>query len=153
MNHKTIISRSKTRRQFLKSGFLATGGAVLGFPAVVSSKSPNGKLNTVVIACGGRGAANLKEIGGLTNVVALCDVNSQALDAAAQQYPNARKYRDFRELYAKEMDYDAAVISTAEHTHAFAVLPALRAKKHVYCEKPLTRDVHEARVVMAAAKE
>ncbi|MEZ0387128.1 MAG: Gfo/Idh/MocA family protein [Verrucomicrobium sp.] len=153
MNHKIITSRSKThsRRQFLAQSVLATGASVLGFPAIVSAKSPNGKLNTVVIACGGRGAANLKEIGPLTNVVALCDVNSQALDAAAQQYPNARKHRDFRELYAKETDYDAAVISTSEHTHAFAVLPALRAKKHVYCEKPLTRDVHEARVVMAEA--
>lgn len=153
MNHKSTNIGSISRRHVLRQGLFAAGAGVLGFPAVVSSRSPNARLQTVVIACGGRGAANLKEIGALTDVVALCDVNTRALETAAKAHPSARTYRDFRELYAKETRYDAAVVSTAEHTHAFAVLPALRAKKHVYCEKPLTRDVHEARVVMAAAQE
>ena len=87
------------------------------------------------------------------NVVALCDVNLQNLDRAASVYPKARKYRDFRKLYEKAGDIDAVVVSTTEHTHAFAVLPALKSKKHVYCEKPLTRDVYEARVLTDAAKE
>jgi hypothetical protein len=153
MKHKSTNLGSKTRRNFLNQSLLAAGATVFGFPAIVSSRSPNNRLKTVVIACGGRGAANLKEIGALTDVAALCDVNAQALEQGLKSHPGARTYKDFRELYAKETDYDAAVISTAEHTHAFAVLPALRAGKHVYCEKPLTRDVHEARVVMEAAQK
>lgn len=144
---------TKTRRRFLQRSLLATGASVLGFPAILSSKSPNGKLNVGIIGSGGRGASNLKEVGPLSHIVALCDVNEKNLEYAAGQYPQARTYRDFRELHAKMDDLDAVVVSTTEHTHAFAILPALRAGKHVYCEKPLTRDVHEARVVMDAAQK
>ncbi len=85
-------------------------------------------------------------------IVALCDVNEANLSKAKMDAPEARTYRDFRELYAKETEnIDAVVVSTTEHTHAFATLPALRAGKHVYCEKPLTRDVVECRKVMEEA--
>jgi len=87
------------------------------------------------------------------NVVALCDVNTQNLDRAVAKYPKARKYKDFRKLYENIGDIDAVVVSTTEHTHAFAVLPALKSGKHVYCEKPLTRDVFEARVLTEAAEK
>ncbi len=126
---------------------------MLGFPAITSSKSPNARMHVGIIGSGGRGASNLKEVGPLSDIIALCDVNEKNLEYAAGQYPQARTYRDFRELHAKMEDIDAVVVSTTEHTHAFATLPALRAGKHVYCEKPLTRDVHEARVVMEAAKQ
>ncbi len=85
------------------------------------------------------------------NIVALCDVNQHHLDVAKKKHPSANTYKDFREFYADDQDYDAVVVSTTEHTHAFATLPALKRRKHVYCEKPLTRDVHEARIITEAA--
>ena len=87
------------------------------------------------------------------NIVALCDVNENNLNAAAQRAPGAKTFRDFRKLYddLKDSDFDAVVVATTEHTHAFATLPALHRKKHVYCEKPLTRDVYEARLITEAA--
>jgi predicted dehydrogenase len=89
--------------------------------------------------------------GGAENVVALCDVNARNLDKAAQEFPAARKYADFRKLLDDANDIDAVVVSTTEHTHAFATLPALKLGKHVYCEKPLTLNVQECRLVMEAA--
>jgi predicted dehydrogenase len=85
------------------------------------------------------------------NVVAICDVNGMNLDRAAQAFPGAKPYRDFRKLYEGSKDFDAVVVSTTEHTHAYATLPALLMKKPVYCEKPLTRDVAEARLITEAA--
>ncbi len=138
-----------SRRRFLQS----TAAGALAFPAILRSQSPGGKLNIVIIGCGGRGGANMSEMLG-ENIVALCDVNEKNLEIAAAKAPGARKFRDFRKLYdeLKASDYDAVVVSTTEHTHAFATLPALQRKKHVYCEKPLTRDVQEARIITEAAK-
>lgn len=126
-------------------------GAVAGFPAVARCRNANGKLQIACIGVGGRGGGNLAAVLG-EDIVAVCDVNAANLAKAGEKAPAARQYRDFRELYAKETDtIDAVVVSTTEHTHAFATLPALRAGKHVYCEKPLTRDVVECRKVREAA--
>jgi predicted dehydrogenase len=73
------------------------------------------------------------------------------LNLAAQTYPNARKIADFRKVYDHAKEFDAVVISTTEHTHAFATMPALQLGKHVYCEKPLTHNIWEARVIREAA--
>src|SRR5205809_6324352 len=67
------------------------------------------------------------------------------------KFPRARRYKDFRRLYDASKDIDAVVVSTPEHTHAFATLPALRLGKHVYCEKPLTHNIWEARIIREAA--
>jgi predicted dehydrogenase len=139
-----------SRRRFLRNGTLA-GVVTLGFPAIVSSRSPNSKLNIAIIGAGGRGASNTRSVAS-ENIVALCDVNATALSKAAERFPNARTYKDFRKLYEKTDDIDAVVVSTTEHTHPFATLPALKLKKHVFCEKPLTRDVREARIIIEAAK-
>ena len=142
------------RRQFLQQG--ATVGAgfwiagrQVGFG---QEKSPNAKLNIAMIASGGRGGANLKSVG-TENIVALCDVNEKNVESAAKVHPNAKKYTDFRKVLDDSKDYDAVVVSTCEHTHAFATLPALQLGKHVYCEKPLTHGVWEARVVTEASKK
>ena len=159
-----------SRRQFLAQGSLLAGAA-LGFPAIVSSRSPNAKLNLAFIGVGGRGAANIKSLVGTTlypkglkngeaapkqeepteNVVAICDVNGMNLEVAAGAFPKAKAYRDFRKLYEESKDFDAVVVSTTEHTHAYATLPALLMGKPVYCEKPLSRDVAEARLITEAA--
>ena len=87
--------------------------------------------------------------------MAVCDVNAKTLAGALGKAPGAKGFGDYRRLYEelKPSEYDAVVVSTTEHTHAFATLPALREKKHVYCEKPLTHNVREARVVTEAAKQ
>ena len=159
-----------SRRQFLAQGSLLAGAA-LGFPAIVSSRSPNAKLNLAFIGVGGRGAANIKSLVGTTlypkglkngeaapkqeepteNVVAICDVNGMNLEVAAGAFPKAKAYRDFRKLYEESKDFDAVVVSTTEHTHAYATLSALLMGKPVYCEKPLSRDVAEARLITEAA--
>ena len=144
---------SASRRRFLKSSLVAGSGAVAGFPAIVSCQDPNNKLDVAVIGTGGRGGHNLGQVGATENIVALCDVNIQNLDGAARRFGRASRYHDLRRCMEKVDKYDAVVVSTTEHTHAFAILPALRAKKHVYSEKPLSRDVYEARMITNAAAD
>ena len=142
-----------SRRSFLKGGGAAlAGSAIVGFPAIVRGQGATEKLNIAVIGTGGRGGHNLEQVGATENIVALCDVNLRNLDAAGKRFPTAARYQDMRRLIDKIDDFDAVVVSTTEHTHAFGVLPALRARKHVYSEKPLSRDVYEARLITEAAK-
>ena len=151
MNPGTYSSkRASSRRTFLKGSGALCLASQLGFPNLVSTASPNAKLKVAVIGVGGRGGHNLSQVAG-EEVVALCDVNQHHLEGARKRHPEARAFRDFREFHASDMDYDAVVVSTTEHTHAFAILPALKKGKHVYSEKPLTRDVYEARVITEAA--
>ena len=141
--------QSVTRRRFLQT----TAGSVAlasASPAFLAAKSPNEKLNIAVIGSGGRGGSNLKSVAS-ENIVALCDVNENNLNRASESFPKARRYTDFRRLFDQEKQFDAVVVSTCEHTHAFATLPALQLGKHVYCEKPLTYNVWEARVIREAA--
>jgi len=153
MTRKHIPSSSLTRRRFLQRT-TATGAVLLAAPAVLSARAPSEKLNVVIIGCGGRGGANMNEML-KENIVALCDVSEPNLLKAAQKAPEAKKFRDFRKLYdtLKDGEFDAVVVSSTEHTHAFATLPALLRKKHVYCEKPLTHNLREARRIMEAAKK
>lgn len=138
-----------TRRQF---GQIAAGAAVGGFamPAIVRGRNLNDKLNIAMVGVGGRGAANLQGVSS-ENIVALCDVYEPAVDRAATTCPKARRLSDFRKLFDHAGEFDAVVVSSTEHTHAFATLPALQLGKHVYCEKPLTQNVWEARVIREAA--
>jgi predicted dehydrogenase len=153
MTRRQTSSASLNRRRFLQRA-AATGAALLAAPAVLSARSSNEKLNVVIIGCGGRGEGNMNEML-KENIVALCDVSEPNLLKAAEKAPHARKFRDFRKLYdtLKDGDFEAVVVSTTEHTHAFAMLTALQRKKHVYCEKPLTHNLREARLIMEAAKK
>ena len=81
----------------------------------------------------------------------LCDVNQNALDAASQRYPKAKKFTDLRRVFDHPDDFDAVVVSTAEHTHAFATYLALTHGKHVYCEKPLAYNIWETRLIRETA--
>jgi predicted dehydrogenase len=148
---------SLSRRQFLAHS-AAAGATVLGAPALLRAQNATSRISLAFIGSGGRGNANIRTLTAPGNpvavdVVALCDVNGQSLERAGQQFPKARLYKDFRKLYDEAKDVDAFVVSTCEHTHAYATLPALQMGKPVYCEKPLTRDVQEARVVREAAKK
>src|SRR5687768_8266483 len=111
-----------TRRRFVKAA--GSVGALLAAPAFLRAQNPNDKLNIAIIGAGGRGASNTKDVSS-QNIVALCDVDDTRLRQAGEKYPNAKRYADFRKLFDNAGDFDAVVISTAEHTHAFATLPAL----------------------------
>ena len=144
-------SQRLTRRTFLQGAATAAGG-LFAAPAIVRGTNLNEKLNIAIVGCGGRGAANLAGVSS-ENIVALVDVNDAAVQAAGAKHPQARKLNDFRKLYDHASEFDAVVVSTCEHTHAYATLPALKLKKHVYCEKPLTYNIHEARVIREAAAQ
>jgi len=137
------------RRQFVRT-VAGSAAGVLGVPAILRGRNLNERLNIAAIGVGGRGASNLEGVAS-ENIVALCDVFEPALERAAAGHPHARRCRDFRRLFDHAGEFDAVVVSTTEHTHAFATLPALQLGKHVYCEKPLTHDVWEARVIRQAA--
>jgi predicted dehydrogenase len=135
-----------SRRHFCST----LGSAAVFAPAILRAQNLNTKLDIAVIGCGGRGGGNLSSVSG-ENIVALCDVNANNLEAASRKFPNAATYSDFRTLFDKHKNFDAVVVSTCEHTHAFATMLALKAKKHVYCEKPLTHNIWEARKIREQA--
>ncbi|QDU46509.1 Inositol 2-dehydrogenase [Symmachiella dynata] len=142
-------SSAVTRRRFLGTA-LATGAATFAAPAILRARNLNERLNIAIVGSGGRGGANLNGVKS-ENIVALCDVNENNLNAAAKKHPQAAKFTDFRKIYEDPNKFDAVVVSTCEHTHAFATLPALQLGKHVYCEKPLTYNIAEARKIREAA--
>ncbi len=133
------------------------GTAALGTLALAGSRagaariSPNEKLNIGLIGTAGRAADNIGGVAG-ENIVAFCDIDDGLLDQAASKFPKAKACVDFRKLIELP-GIDAVVISTADHTHAPAAAMALRLGKHVYCEKPLTHTVFEARTLARLARE
>jgi len=137
-------------RRISRRKFLAAAGAAVAAPAFVRGRNLINKLNIALIGVGGRGAANMAGVAS-ENIVALCDVSANAVEAAAVRHPGARKLTDFRKLFDQANTFDAVVVSTCEHTHAFATMLALRHGKHVYCEKPLTHNVWEARRIREEA--
>ncbi len=134
-------------------------GSIAGAAAVATSRpllalSANDRMKVAFVGVGGRGGANLSAISssGAVDVVGLCDVDSRFVDHAATRFTTARKFTDFRKMYdAIGNDIDAVVVSTTEHTHAYATMPALQLGKHVYCEKPLAYNVYETRRIAEAA--
>jgi predicted dehydrogenase len=139
---------SPSRRTFLKTS--AVAASALAAPGFLRARGANEKLNIAIIGSGGRGAVNLKGVEN-ENIVALCDVSTAAVEKAAEKRTSARKFSDFRKLFDRASEFDAVVVSTCEHTHAFATLLAIQHGKHVYCEKPLTHNIAEARIIREAA--
>ncbi len=147
MNAQKTISR----RSFSKSA--VAGLTAIAAPGILRGAQATARLNLAFIGVGGRGNANLTAMAADPNVrvVALCDVNAQNLERAVSRFPDAKTFRDFRKLYEDIKGIDGFVVSTTEHTHAYATLPALLQGKPVYCEKPLTQNVYEARLITQAA--
>jgi hypothetical protein len=86
------------------------------------------------------------------NLVAFCDVDAKRAGDIYQKHPAARTFEDFRVMFDQmEKEIDAVLVATPDHTHAVAAVAAMKLGKHVYCEKPLTRTVHEARVMRETA--
>lgn len=146
------VTPAVSRRQFLQYG--STVAALTLIPRTVFGAPglapPSERLNVAVIGAGGRGADNIQELK-TENIVALCDVDWERAAATFKAFPQASRHRDFRVMLEKEKGIEAVVVATPDHTHAVATMAALQLGKHVYCEKPLTRTVREARVVAEAA--
>jgi len=142
-----------SRRSFLKTSAAGAAVTVLAGSARSRAYPANEKLAIAVVGVAGRGAANLKGVSGEA-IVALCDVDDNNLAKAGQRFPKAKRYADFRKMLdGIGGSVDAVVVSTPDHTHAPAAAMALRMGKHVYCEKPLTHSLHEARVVADLARK
>ena len=150
------VNQETSRRDFLRG----TTGAVAAFSIVPSfvlagrgGTSPSDKLNIAHIGVGGRGRSNVKGTAS-ENFVAMCDVDTTRAGETFAQYPNVKKYTDFRKML-DEVDnkIDAVTVSTPDHTHAVACMDAIRRGKHVYCEKPLAHSIYEIRELMKAARE
>ncbi len=148
---KIMEARKIRRRTFLFGTALTAAGCAVGRPRV-SLVSPNEKLNVAGIGVGGKGYSDLENVSS-ENIVALCDVSDKSAAKAWERFPNARRYRDYREMLDKEANnIDAVTVSTADHAHATAALAAMELGKHVYVQKPLTHSIHEARVLTEAAR-
>ena len=142
------------RRNFVKNTVALASVTLL--PASVWARIKNTKLRTAHIGVGGMGLADLNSIAShpQVEVTALCDVDSNALAAAKKLHPNARVFADYRKLFdAMANSIDAVVVSTPDHTHAPASMMAMNLGKPVYCQKPLTHHVSEARAIRKLAED
>jgi len=146
------MSTRRNRRRFLKRTTLGGLGLVLLRDSRLAfGYQANEKLGIASIGVGGQGGGNTGAMGG-ENVVALCDVDERRAAANFQRFAQAKRYADFRKMFDElHAQIDAVVVSTPDHTHAVACMAAMTRGKHVYCEKPLTRTVHEARLLRETA--
>jgi hypothetical protein len=117
---------------------------------VAESKSPNEKLNIGVIGAGGKGYSDLKNVES-ENIIALCDVDEKQAEKARKDHPNAKFYHDYRKMLEEEKSLDAVIVATPDHHHTAASVMAMRLGKHVYCQKPLTHSIYEARLMRETA--
>jgi predicted dehydrogenase len=145
-----------SRRRFIKNMAATTVGFTILPSYVISGlghKAPSDKLNIVGVGVGGRGGAVIKELRS-ENIVALCDVDWKYSAGIFNEFPDAKKYYDWREMFEElKNSFDAVVVGTPDHTHAIIALTAMQMGKHVYCEKPLTHSVWESRQMTEYAKK
>jgi len=145
------MRQSVTRRDMLATGVTMGAGLLFGIPASAArSYRANGRLRIGIVGVAHRGQANLDGVAA-EEITALCDVDASLARQAHARFPKAAVYSDFRRMM-DESALDAVVISTPDHTHAPVAAMALRRGLHVYCEKPLTHTVAEARLLTDLAR-
>jgi len=148
-------SKQNSRRTFIKkTAAIAAGISII--PRHVIGKgfiAPSDKLNIAVIGGGGKGHSDAINAwnNGTSNITAICDVDWNMSKKLMDKFPKAAKYKDYRKLFDEIKDIDAVTVSTPDHTHAVITLTAMQLGKHVYVQKPLTHNIHEARVLTNAA--
>jgi predicted dehydrogenase len=157
-NKKTQNKKANplTRREFLSRTAAGTAGImivprfVLGGPGYVA---PSDKLNIACIGVGGQGEHDVQGVNS-ENIVALCDVDDERAAETFEKFPGVKTYRDFRIMLEKEYkNIDAVTVTTPDHNHAVIAMMAIKLKKHVYVQKPLTHTIYEARKLAEAARE
>lgn len=149
--------RTPSRREFVKRAAVASGA--LALPALSCSRvlGANDRLRIASVGTGGKGWSDLNGVAAspAVEVAALCDIDSSKahLGRAAEKYPHARQHADWRELLDESQDIQGVIVSTPDFMHAPIALAAMQLGKHVFCQKPLTHTVFEARQMNAAAKK
>ncbi len=150
----TPRSGSITRRQFLYYSALAASAASLpGYSATPRKLGAGDKLRIAAVGGGGKGKSDIECCDG-EEIVAIADVDQSSAGDSLKRCPNAKFYFDWREMLEKEeKNIDAVMVSTPDHLHAIVASAAIKMGKHVYCQKPLTQTVYEARHLRTLAKE
>ena len=143
------------RRRFLYTTSAVASGLLLPAHLVRAAAkprrvSPNEKLNIAAIGAGGQAATDINGCAA-ENIVALCDVDQKRLEERGAKFPKAKLFRDYRRMLQEMQEIDAVTVSTPDHHHAFAAMMAMNLGKHVYCQKPLTHSIWEARMLREAA--
>lgn len=153
-NSKLETPNWVNRRQFVGTTAAATAFLLVPRHVVAGSgdDAPSEKLNIAGIGVGGMGANNLTNLES-QNIVAICDVDLNYAAKTIAKYPNAKVWTDYREMLDQQKNIDAVLIATPDHTHAVIAMAAIKAGKHVYCQKPLCHNLYEARMLARAAAE
>ena len=148
------MSKRIQRRRFLQTSAALTATSFFVNPGP-AGQPPRQRVRLAVIGVNGQGQYNWSEAvnTGLAEIVALCDVDSERSAPVINRFPKARFVEDYRRLLDQPRDLDAVIVATPDHHHAIPSLLAMRAGKHVYCEKPLAHSVHEVRTMMEAARQ
>lgn len=151
------MTRNLSRRRFIGQSAAVTAG--VGFWAGTSPESkatsPLQGLSAACIGVGGKGGSDTSHIAeNDVSIVGLCDVDGGTLTKKGREFPDAKQFTDFREMLDQLGDkVDIVTVSTPDHTHAAAAIRAMRMKKHVYCQKPMTWSIREARMMRETAAE
>jgi predicted dehydrogenase len=150
--------KKENRREFLKTGMLAAAGIYI-VPRHVLGRgftAPSDKLTIAAIGVGGKGEVDINFLYGSGNadIAYLCDVDDKRAANSRQKLPNAKYYKDYRELLDKEQKhFDAVSIATPDHMHAVIGMACMQLHKHVYIQKPLAHDIYETRMLTKAAEK
>ncbi|MFZ5833652.1 MAG: Gfo/Idh/MocA family protein [Planctomycetota bacterium] len=147
------MSHTSNRRNFIKQG-IVVGCCAAGWSRAASANALNGKIHVAAIGVGGKGWSDIMSFAThpQVTIAALCDVDADRIRKAAEKFPQARCYQDWRVLMAEEGDkIDAVSVSTPDHMHAPIAMSAIQRGKHVFVQKPLTHDIYEARRLREAA--
>ena len=151
-SHRSSGSGALSRRRFLRTAATATGGLAIGVPRLLRAANLNSQLNLAAIGVMGKGQSDTDHCNS-ENIVALCDVDGEQCAPQRAKYPEAKFYRDYRQLFADlGGSIDAVTISTPDHMHAIIASLAMKSGKHVYCQKPLVQTIYEARYLRDLAR-
>ncbi|HEY3320068.1 MAG TPA: Gfo/Idh/MocA family oxidoreductase [Planctomycetota bacterium] len=144
-----------SRRDFLKSAAVVSAFTII--PRHVlggeAGPAPSDKIHIAGVGIGGMGGSNLDKCAQTENIVALCDVDQRYAAHTFKKFPNAKAYTDYREMLDKQKDIDAVIVATPDHSHAVIAMAMIKAKKHVYVQKPMAHSIEEARALTLAARE
>jgi len=153
MKSKNTLSR----RTFIKNSTLAFAGISI-IPRHVLGRgfiAPSDKLNIAVIGGGGKGFSDAMNVWnhGASHIAAICDVDWNRAGRTFKNFPKAKKFKNYKNLFDQIKDIDAVTISTPDHNHAVIAMEAMKRGKHIYLQKPLTHNIYEARTLTEAANK
>ena len=159
MTDDTKNISSTSRREFLRNTAITASGFIILPRHVLGGKgfiAPSDRLLIAGVGVGGKGESDIANFfkSGKADIAFLCDVDDKRAATSVKNFPKAKYYKDWREMFDKESKhFDAVSVSTPDHNHAVAALGAMQLGKHVYVQKPLTHDIYEARILTQAAEK